>query len=157
LEALEQFKRKLEDASATAVEDDDATAKENSNTSDGKENFVDKETNDNPDEEAVCDLHFVTNCLSCTPHLPSLGNPPSPPNDTTWLTHTLTFAKDRLGKDLDWKRRNEELAVEDPWEGSAGGGGGREGRGDGGKWKKDGGGRGRDGKGRDEGRAWDRR
>jgi peptidyl-prolyl cis-trans isomerase SDCCAG10 len=33
------------------------------------------------------------------------------------MTHALSFAKDRLGKDLTWKRKNEEeLVVIDPRE-----------------------------------------
>jgi peptidyl-prolyl cis-trans isomerase SDCCAG10 len=31
------------------------------------------------------------------------------------MSHSLNFAKDRLGKDLEWKRKNEEeLLVIDP-------------------------------------------
>ncbi|KAI9838475.1 MAG: Peptidyl-prolyl isomerase cwc27 [Sclerophora amabilis] len=37
-------------------------------------------------------------------------------NDDSWLAHTLSFEKDRLGKDLTWKRKNEELVVIDPRE-----------------------------------------
>jgi peptidyl-prolyl cis-trans isomerase SDCCAG10 len=33
------------------------------------------------------------------------------------MSHSLSFAKDRLGKDLEWKRKNEEdLVVIDPLE-----------------------------------------
>ena len=53
-----------------------------------------------------------------------------------WMNHSLTFEKDRLGKDLAWKQRNEELLFLDPLEkkqkmkkkeeedGGVGGGGG---------------------------------
>jgi len=29
-------------------------------------------------------------------------------NATEWMTHVLTFGKDTLGKDLNWKREHEE-------------------------------------------------
>ena len=80
-------------------------------------------------------------------HEPQDGGDDGADDDTDWLGHTLTFAKDRLGKDLKWKEQNEkELVVIDPRErereiGVRGGKGGR------------GGGRG-SGKGMTE---WDRR
>jgi peptidyl-prolyl cis-trans isomerase SDCCAG10 len=70
------------------------------------------------DEAAVCDLHFIANCQSCSrwdengakEEDEDLGG-------TGWMSHKLTFAKDRLGKDLEWKRKNEEeLVVIDPRE-----------------------------------------
>ncbi|KAI9856899.1 MAG: Peptidyl-prolyl isomerase cwc27 [Trichoglossum hirsutum] len=130
LEALEAFRRKLQKAGARD-DNDDATTPPPEAKHDSKENPAKKQANDDDNEEEhVCDLHFLSNCQSCTPYLlPSSTNndpndpnphpPPSPPDDTAWLSHTLTFAKDRLGKNLDWKRKNEELSVEDPWEGGS--------------------------------------
>jgi peptidyl-prolyl cis-trans isomerase SDCCAG10 len=73
---------------------------------------------DDEDEVAICDLHFVANCQSCSKwdeednkeEDEDLGG-------TAWMSHKLSFAKDRLGKDLEWKRKNEEeLVVIDPRE-----------------------------------------
>ena len=70
------------------------------------------------EEEDVCDLHFVPNCQSCKKWDEAEENL----NDEqltsgSLMGHKLTFAKDRLGKDLEWKRQNEkELVVIDPRE-----------------------------------------
>ena len=41
-------------------------------------------------------------------------------NDMGWMSHALTFEKDRLGKDLTWRKQNEdELVVIDPREKTA--------------------------------------
>jgi peptidyl-prolyl cis-trans isomerase SDCCAG10 len=73
-------------------------------------------TADDGDEEAeLCDLHFIVNCQSCS----NWTTHGQEEDDTVegWLGHKLSFAKDRLGKDLEWKRKNEEeLVVVDPLE-----------------------------------------
>ncbi|KAJ4353918.1 Peptidyl-prolyl isomerase cwc27 [Didymosphaeria variabile] len=67
------------------------------------------------EEEVPCDLHFVVGCQSCTAW-DKQGEEESD-DDTGWMNHSLSFAKDRLGKDLEWKRKNEEeLLVIDPLE-----------------------------------------
>ena len=72
------------------------------------------------DEEAsLCDLHFIANCQSCKSwdeHM--TGNTEGEDDDNKgWMSHALSFEKDRLGKDLTWKRKNEEeLVVIDPRE-----------------------------------------
>lgn len=82
---------------------------------------------DTTEEASLCDLHFIANCQSCSDWIdtnpdPSTNDPANPtdPEDTdpsSFLTHSLTFEKDRLGKDLTWKRKNEEeLVVIDPRE-----------------------------------------
>lgn len=116
-----------------------------------KEFAVTKETptakaDDSDDEEAaLCDLHFILDCQSCTKwDKPSNEIEQAEADDedlagTAWLSHKLSFAKDRLGKDLKWKKQNEdELVVIDPREkakdlgiGAKRGGGGRGGRGGG--------------------------
>jgi peptidyl-prolyl cis-trans isomerase SDCCAG10 len=101
------------------------------------------------EEAATCDLHFISNCQSCsawapkpTHHplqppepssssssssptamersrgpAPNPGSGPDSDSDADWMSHALSFAKDRLGKDLTWKRKNEtELLVIDPRE-----------------------------------------
>src|SRR5438045_5912292 len=75
------------------------------------------------DEAALCDLHFIADCQSCSNwdrHRESIeggDDEDEDKDDTDWMTHALSFAKDRLGKDLTWKRKNEEeLVVIDPRE-----------------------------------------
>ena len=72
------------------------------------------------DEEAhLCDLHFIANCQSCQSwdKLPADITQDNEDDDTGWMSHALSFEKDRLGKDLTWKRKNEEeLVVIDPRE-----------------------------------------
>ncbi|KAF7503772.1 hypothetical protein GJ744_003264 [Endocarpon pusillum] len=95
-----------------------------------------KDDDDDNKEAALCDLHFIANCLSCShwdqnpsdaanhsdqhhPHSSaSAGEDADLTGDTTdWMSHALSFDKDRLGKDLTWKRKNEEeLVVIDPRE-----------------------------------------
>ncbi|KAI5211047.1 hypothetical protein AUEXF2481DRAFT_46750 [Aureobasidium subglaciale EXF-2481] len=87
-------------------------------------------------EEKLCDLHFIANCQSCsTWHDDEAENEKDDDddNDATWMSHALSFAKDTLGKDLEWKRKMEEFEVIDPREktreivGEKGGRKGREG------------------------------
>lgn len=68
------------------------------------------------DEAALCDLHFIANCQSCT-KWDEQGANEDDDIGTGWMGHALSFARDRLGKDLEWKRKNEEeLVVIDPRE-----------------------------------------
>ena len=71
-----------------------------------------------PDEEDVCDLHFVPDCQSCKRwEEAEQERSDDDLGSESLLGHTLTFAKDRLGKSLEWKRQNEtELVVIDPRE-----------------------------------------
>lgn len=77
-----------------------------------------KESTTADDNEDVCDLHFVPNCQSCKKWDEAEEN--SEHDDVSaegLIRHKLSFAKDRLGKDLEWKRQNEkELVVIDPRE-----------------------------------------
>lgn len=68
-----------------------------------------------PNEEAeLCDLHFIANCQSCT-SWDKQGNEDS--DDEGWMSHALSFAADKLGKDLSNRRKaEEELVVIDPRE-----------------------------------------
>ncbi len=107
------FKSKLEAADELVnkndVEYDAAKARNDLNGS---------ERNDDDDDEeaALCDLHFIVNCHSCS-NWTSREQDEDNDAEDAWLSHTLSFAKDRLGKDLEWKRKNEEeLVVVDPRE-----------------------------------------
>ena len=73
------------------------------------------------DEEAeLCDLHFIANCQSCKSwdEAKPDGQADADGEDDggTWMSHKLTFAKDTLGKDLEWKKKMEEIEVIDPRE-----------------------------------------
>lgn len=72
------------------------------------------------DEEAeLCDLHFIANCQSCKAwdeEKPDDEAKAKGDDDPGWMSHKLTFAKDVLGKDLEWKRKMEEIEVIDPRE-----------------------------------------
>lgn len=72
------------------------------------------------DEEAeLCDLHFIANCQSCQSWDKKFSENFNAEEDDGkgWMSHALSFDKDRLGKDLSWKRKNEEdLVVIDPRE-----------------------------------------
>ncbi|GFP58323.1 peptidyl-prolyl isomerase CWC27 [Trichoderma asperellum] len=68
-----------------------------------------------PDEEAeLCDLHFIANCQSCTSWD---KQEKEDSDDEGWMSHALSFAADKLGKDLSNRRKaEEELVVIDPRE-----------------------------------------
>lgn len=74
-------------------------------------------------EDRTCDLHGVPGCMSCFDRLGEVNdhasfNPASAQqSDTSWLSHTLVFAADKLGKDATFKQRAEaDLEVIDPRE-----------------------------------------
>ena len=73
---------------------------------------------DDEDEAAICDLHFIANCQSCSKwDQDGAKEEDDDLGGSAWMSHKLSFAKDRLGKDLEWKRKNEEeLVVIDPRE-----------------------------------------
>ncbi|KAM0556835.1 hypothetical protein ACHAPJ_005895 [Fusarium lateritium] len=68
-----------------------------------------------PDDEAeLCDLHFIANCQSCTSWDKQEKDES---DDEGWMSHSLSFAADKLGKDLsNRKKAEEELVVIDPRE-----------------------------------------
>jgi peptidyl-prolyl cis-trans isomerase SDCCAG10 len=72
------------------------------------------------DEAELCDLHFIANCQSCKSwddHDNLDGEAEADgEDDAAWMAHTLSFAKDTLGKDLEWKKKMEEIEVIDPRE-----------------------------------------
>lgn len=70
-------------------------------------------------EAELCDLHFIVNCQSCRSWDKEMHESSETTHDDGkgWMSHTLNFDKDRLGKDLSWKRKaEEELVVIDPKE-----------------------------------------
>lgn len=82
-----------------------------------------KAAEDEDEEARLCDLHFIANCQSCQ----RWDNTAFPDDlreqeeeeagDRQWMSHALKFEKDRLGKDLTWRKKAEEdLVVIDPRE-----------------------------------------
>lgn len=71
-----------------------------------------REQADNDVEAEQCDLHFIVNCQSCTSWD---KQEKEDSDDEGWMGHKLSFAADRLGKDLtNRKKAEEELVVIDP-------------------------------------------
>jgi peptidyl-prolyl cis-trans isomerase SDCCAG10 len=107
LDALSRFKSNLEAAAPAPETEKPLEAAEPIEVDEGKPNA--------DEEEVPCDLHFVVGCQSCTAW--DKQDEEESDDDAGWMTHALSFAKDRLGKDLEWKRKNEEeLVVIDPLE-----------------------------------------
>ncbi|KAG6224649.1 Peptidyl-prolyl isomerase cwc27 [Claviceps purpurea] len=72
-------------------------------------------TAEGEEEAALCDLHFIANCQSCTAWDDQQGQEDS--DDEGWMSHSLSFAADKLGKDLrNRKKAEDELVVIDPRE-----------------------------------------
>jgi peptidyl-prolyl cis-trans isomerase SDCCAG10 len=112
LQLFNAFKAKLEGAKPeiTPAAQTKTNGKESTQTKDADE-----------DEEAqLCDLHFIANCQSCQSwDDPSAEAADDPAQEGDWLSHELRFGKDTLGKDLEWKKKNQEadsLMVIDPRE-----------------------------------------
>lgn len=68
-----------------------------------------------PDDEAeLCDLHFIAGCQSCKTWDQAEKEES---DDDGWMGHALSFAADKLGKDLSYRKKaEEELVVIDPRE-----------------------------------------
>ncbi len=113
LNMLSKFKSKLESAEPTAESE-----KKSPIVSEEIPNGNGSSKDDGPtadEEESACDLHFIVGCQSCKAW--DKQEEEESDDDAGWMAHSLSFAKDRLGKDLEWKRKNEEeLLVIDPRE-----------------------------------------
>ena len=113
LAMFKAFKNKLDTVDADSSDED--ARLENPDVKNGSKHDETPDETRGDEEAALCDLHFIVNCQSC-------GNWATNGDDDDdtgegWLRHKLSFAKDRLGKDLEWKRKNEEeLLVVDPRE-----------------------------------------
>ncbi|KAB8075798.1 cyclophilin-like domain-containing protein [Aspergillus leporis] len=116
LKIFNAFKAKLESADTSAPSS--STHKQTSQTK--------ASAGEEPEdaEAQLCDLHFIANCQSCQTWDTSNGtadggNAGAAEDEGGWLTHELRFGKDRLGKDLNWKREHQDadsLMVIDPRE-----------------------------------------
>lgn len=114
LDMFNAFKAKLEGAAESK------TTVSSQHTAKDKGKAREEATDD--EEAQLCDLHFIANCQSCQ----SWDDPETAANededlhDASWLSHTLRFGKDTLGKDLNWKKEHpddaDSLMVIDPRE-----------------------------------------
>ncbi|DAA75413.1 TPA_exp: Uncharacterized protein A8136_1810 [Trichophyton benhamiae CBS 112371] len=120
LDMFNAFKAKLENADS-ASKSSKSKRSHDTSSKPGVKKDTERQSNDqDEEEEQVCDLHFVAGCLSCrswdAPESERAGAEDDD-DDTGWMTHTLQFGKDTLGKDLSWKQKhqeNDDLVVIDP-------------------------------------------
>lgn len=107
LDILKAFRAKLEQAppekEVRAAEIDESPEK------DGAED---------DEEAALCDLHFIANCQSCKKWDAAGGEESEGEDDDIgWMSHALSFKEDKLGKDLNYRKKaEEEMVVIDPRE-----------------------------------------
>ncbi|KAL8740554.1 MAG: hypothetical protein Q9190_006763 [Brigantiaea leucoxantha] len=117
LDILRAFRQKLENAPKEIERSSDQAAE--AQEMQPETNTI-RGNNENEEEEAsLCDLHFIANCQSCQSWDKQIAGDADAldENDGSWMSHALNFDKDRLGKDLTWKKKNEEeLVVIDPRE-----------------------------------------
>ena len=108
LNMLNAFRTRLESAE-TATDAVNGTEKGK-----GKEDQPHNEPSPTPDDEEaqLCDLHFIANCQSCS-DWPDESTKNDDDGGRGFLQHSLTFARDRLGKDLEWKKNMRNLKEED--------------------------------------------
>ncbi|PWW72606.1 cyclophilin-like protein [Tuber magnatum] len=114
--ALQRFKSKLDSAPSPPTTTTTTTAAGTTASTEAKATTGSKFTEvlDHDDESNLCDLHFIPHCLSCNAHVEAEDNVDG--GAAGLWAHALSFEKDRLGKDLTWKKRNEEMVVIDPRE-----------------------------------------
>ncbi|KAL9128757.1 MAG: hypothetical protein Q9217_002636 [Psora testacea] len=117
LSLLRAFRSKLENAPPET--ESAASPKQDYDEQPSMHDNKERKAEDNDEEAELCDLHFIANCQSCKSwdQHPSGTAEAKDEDDNGWMSHALSFEKDRLGKDLTWKRKNEEeLVVIDPRE-----------------------------------------
>ena len=125
IDMFKAFKQRLEDLPSSTSAESHATT--NGKPVDESDPHPASSGQDNTqpitadDEEAeLCDLHFIANCQSCKSwadsQKPDAEAEADGDDDPGWMAHSLTFAKDTLGKDLEWRRKMEEIEVIDPRE-----------------------------------------
>ena len=120
LRSLAAFREKLEKAAPGPSTEPQPLQGDDRHTPPNGEKAPQIESAPDDEEAQLCDLHFIANCQSCKSWDEQAGkedNADDAIDDKTWMGHILSFEKDRLGKDLSWKRKNEdELVVIDPRE-----------------------------------------
>jgi peptidyl-prolyl cis-trans isomerase SDCCAG10 len=120
LDLFNAFKQKLEDLPSADTPAGAANGDKPEATTNGSAPNPEPTTADADDEEAaLCDLHFIANCQSCRAwddEKPDGDAEADGDDDPGWMAHKLTFARDTLGKDLEWKKKMSEIEVIDPRE-----------------------------------------
>lgn len=107
LRMLQEFQSKLKQVPEAKVGADEATSVAQNDTNDSS-----KAGGGDEEDSEVCDLHFIANCQSCRTWD---ENAEDESDDEGWMAHTLSFAADKLGKDLSYRKKaEEELVVIDP-------------------------------------------
>jgi peptidyl-prolyl cis-trans isomerase SDCCAG10 len=117
LDLFKAFKQKLEDLPAPEAPSDITNGEGSEAKANGAPHNPEPTTDD--EEAALCDLHFIANCQSCRAwddEKPEGEAEADGDNDPGWMAHQLTFARDTLGKDLEWKKKMSEIEVIDPRE-----------------------------------------
>jgi peptidyl-prolyl cis-trans isomerase SDCCAG10 len=104
---FENFKSRLQQAAPTTDKDE-----RKAQVTDNGEAAT---ASGDPDDEAeLCDLHFIAGCQSCKTWDQAEKDES---DDEGWMGHALSFAADKLGKDLNYRKKaEEELVVIDPRE-----------------------------------------
>ncbi|KAK4455735.1 cyclophilin-like domain-containing protein [Podospora aff. communis PSN243] len=106
LDLWRSFQSKLKQAPAEKTGAQEATVEEEDKG---------KETDQQDGEGEVCDLHFVAGCQSCQAW--DKLDEKDDSDDEGWMSHKLSCAADKLGKDLSYRKKaDEELVVIDPLE-----------------------------------------
>ncbi|KAK6955421.1 Peptidyl-prolyl isomerase cwc27 [Daldinia eschscholtzii] len=101
---LQAFRSKLSQAGPEKEQPDVRT----------KDNDAEQAPGEQDDEAELCDLHFIANCQSCNSWDKAEKEES---DDEGWMSHALSFAADKLGKDLSYRKKaEEELVVIDPRE-----------------------------------------
>ncbi|KAK5109452.1 hypothetical protein LTR62_007012 [Meristemomyces frigidus] len=120
IDLFKAFKQRLEDLPPTIhpnPNDDTAMPDATTTTTNGTHATAPDAIED--EEATLCDLHFIANCQSCKAwddDKPDDEAEADGDDDPGWMKHQLNFAKDTLGKDLEWKRQMQEFEVIDPRE-----------------------------------------
>ena len=115
VDILNAFRARLEEVATNTTTSPQLSAETNGQSASEKTDRVPKIINED-EEAAVCDLHFIADCQSCKAW-DAQDQADAGDDDKGWMSHALSFEKDRLGKDLNWKKKNEEeLVVIDPRE-----------------------------------------
>ena len=110
LEILNAFREKLAQA---------PPPKENAKFTSQLDDAPKKDGREVDDEEAaLCDLHFIANCQSCSKWDAQADKESDEEDDDAgWMSHALSFKEDKLGKDLSYRKKaDEEMVVIDPRE-----------------------------------------
>ncbi|KAL1996670.1 hypothetical protein VTN49DRAFT_7535 [Thermomyces lanuginosus] len=122
LRLFNDFKAKLE---SSTLKPSTTTSKRQEKPRQQESKADKKEEEEEEEEPQPCDLHFIVNCQSCRDTFTANADNADgedDANDTSWMTHRLTFGKDTLGKDLNWKKTHhaeeelDSLMVIDPRE-----------------------------------------